>query len=152
MTGKSDIVKKMDKALENKDFDRFVVFHSLYMDETRGKTKETKNMIFYKTLALLYFLGTEQLSKYHACIQSCIDPSDYEYVMKVFDYITIYDFNSLETIYNSSTDLFQELIKLNLELLKNKCNRINSNEPKIKQDTSLDTINECVYILNEIEM
>lgn len=100
------IEKQMDKAIKAGDFAKFIAFFGQF-----SGTK-SKNVTFYKNIALLYYLSLEKFDKYYALLQTCMkNPVDFSYVINVYEAIRICDATGLEGLRDKADSSYKRLLE-----------------------------------------
>ena len=142
----------MDKQVKNKDFERFLVYFSQYLSLS---LKQTPNIVFYKTIALLYYLANQEYEKYYALVQTCTKVEDFEYVMDVYDAINICDFIKLDQLHKEADSSYKVLIEqIILNVKKSIENDAMDKKRGIEEHNALEQkekIKECLFILNKFK-
>ncbi|KAL6121398.1 hypothetical protein NUSPORA_01685 [Nucleospora cyclopteri] len=148
---KDKFEQQMDKQIKNNDFNKFLAYFYQYLAENKT---DPHNLVYYKTIALLYFLANEQYENYYALIQSCIDVENYEYVMNVYDSINLCDFTRLDHLQNNADVSYKHLIqeitqnireKFNLLAKEVKLETNNKSIPSVQENNIL----ECLHVIDK---
>ena len=145
------VEKQMDKAIKNKDFERFIAYFEQY-------NMQSSNIVFYKTIVMLYFLSNNEFDKYYSMIQGCLKhEDDYFYVIKVCEAMNVCDIVAIDELLEQADSAYKclvEKIKINIqEMYKIKMStEYNSTYNDLVTENSIrNDIKDHIFILNNFK-
>ena len=142
------IEKQMDKALKNNEHSKFIALF--------GQYNSKKNVVYYKTVALIYYLSIENFTKFYLLLQSCLDDyKSYEYVINVYRSIRICNIKQIEEQVKNADSSYRRMIEKIHENIKkvyevtvnvNQQNAYKTEELGIQKD-----IKDCIHVIKEFK-
>ncbi|ORD94819.1 hypothetical protein ECANGB1_2215 [Enterospora canceri] len=143
--------KQMDKAVREKDYSKFLAYFGQYCNTG------SKNMVFYKTIALLYYLSREMFAQYYALLQTCLSqPNNYAYVVDVYESIRICDLNAIEKLHKDADATYKPLLGKIRENVKKIYDRaVNAKDCKGEASETeqhiVKDIEDCIFVLKNFK-
>ncbi|OQS53863.1 hypothetical protein EHP00_685 [Ecytonucleospora hepatopenaei] len=142
--------KQMDKVLKGFDFERFLVLFGQY------SINPDKDIVFYKTIVMVYYLSIQNFSKFYLLIQSCANEYEkYVFALEVYESIRTCNIKSIEDQIKDSDKIFKKLLQQIKENIinSNKLTKNNvANEESLLKTNNVDNnIADCCFIVKNFK-